>query len=254
MGPHLAKATTLFFLLSLVACNGVISGPDPLQRSGTRGKADNVDDAIQQLASQIQVGDIILTSNEPGRGCWYLNKVQNWAIDPRYCHAALVIERNGPTSVTTIEATNSDHGVQVAHGREQELVFNIFTKLAVLRVRDGNGQTLDSGTIQAVINKALQWTGAKYAEPPVSLHGDPHQTGLYCSMLPYRAYLDGAGIDLDAFSMQRTTVVPFVVTPDELYESPRTEVVFESAPQDPPADDDPLVEDAPGPPDMLNVP
>jgi len=226
---------------------------------GGGGKADGIDDVPAELAfaTKIRTGDIILTSSDPERGCWYLNKLENWATNPRYCHAALVIAREGATGITTIEALNVDQDIQVLTGREHDLADDLETKLAVLRVVDDGGQPLSSDSIQAVVSKALEWVDVEYVEPPISLDGDPLKKGLYCSMLPYRAYLDATGIDLDAFSLNRTIMVPFIVTPDELYESDNTKVVLESAPQDPahvpqepwpdepPADDPPPDEEPP---------
>jgi hypothetical protein len=104
----------------------------------------------------------------------------------------------------------------------------------VLRVRDDEGKPLSTTQLEKVVEKALSWEEAPYVEPPISLSGDPMKTGLYCSMLPYRAYLDALRIDLDAVWTDRSITVPFFVTPDELYEAKNVTVVFESAPQDPP--------------------
>lgn len=212
-----------FFLLLATIMTGCGVGLAEGDEELTRGAASNL-----EFARDVKVGDIILTSTNAERGCWYLNDAQNWYTDPRYCHAALVVERVGETGITTIEALNPSQNIQVLTDREQDLEGYLETKLAILRVKGKDGQPLSEATIQKVIEKALSWRDVKYVEPPISLSGDPKETGLYCSMLPYRAYLDAARINLDSIS------IPFFVTPDELYASKRVEVVFESSPQDPP--------------------
>ncbi len=189
-----------------------------------RGATERADLAF---AGSVKVGDIILTNDDAGRGCWYLNDVQNWLTDFRYCHAALVIERHGERGITTIEALNVSDGVQILEEREQVLSPYTETKLVVLRVLDDEGKPLDAEVMKDVITRARTYTSAPYVEPPIALDGNPDETGIYCSMLPYRAYLDAAGIDLDGS-------FPSIVTPDELYTSAHTGIVYESAPQDMP--------------------
>ena len=220
------------FLLLALACwlPGCIAVLDDPEAQGERTRATNE----LAFAEKIRVGDIILTNTSAERGCWYLNKVENWYTDPRYCHAALVVERTGETSFTTIEALNTSDNIQVLPERQSSFARYTETKLAVLRVVDDEGRPLSDERIRAVVDQALAWKDVRYVEPPIPLDGDPRETGLYCSLLPYRAYLDGTGVDLDASWSERSVVVPFFVTPDELYEAPNSRVIFESAPQDPP--------------------
>jgi hypothetical protein len=213
-------------VLLLPACVGLLEDPS----AGERSTATN----DLAFVAKVQVGDIILMNDSAVRGCWYLNKVENWYTDPRYCHAALVVERYGETGITTIEALNTTDNIQVLPSREARFARAIETKLAVLRMKDKEGRPLSEEDIQKVVDQALAWRDVKYVEPPIKLDGDPFETGLYCSMLPYRAYLDAVGIDLDASWHERSVTVPFFVTPDELYEARNSSVVFESAPQDPP--------------------
>jgi hypothetical protein len=213
-------------VLLLPACVGLLEDPE----HGERSRATN----DLAFVAKVQVGDIILTNDSAERGCWYLNKVENWYTNPRYCHAALVVERNGETGITTIEALNTSENIKVLPERQERLARAIETKLAVLRVKDNEGRPLSEQDLQKVVDQALAWTEVKYVEPPIRLDGDPFETGLYCSMLPYRAYRDAVGIDLDASWHERSIAIPLFVTPDELYEAKNSSVIFESAPQDPP--------------------
>lgn len=230
----------LVLALLLGACGG-IDELDPLGPGPSGGKADSLDNVPPELlfATRVRAGDIILTSSDPERGCWYLNSVENWALDPRYCHAALVTEKVGLTGITTIEALNEGQDIRVLEHQEHSLAYDMETKLVVLRVVDDEAKLLSQSQISAVVAQALEWKDVEYKEPPISLHGDPRETGLYCSMLPYRAYLDAAGIDLDSYSP------PFIVTPDELYSSSNTRVVLESAPKDPAPEGTPVLPDEP---------
>lgn len=181
----------------------------------------------------VQVGDIILTSKNPERGCDYLNWFQNFLSNLRYCHAELVIdvkEYAGDTSITTIEAASIRTDVVIRKQRQRSLSRYTDTKLAVLRVVDENEQPLSAQLLSEAVAKSQEWIDVDYIVPPIDIDGDPKEVGTYCSLLIYRAFLDTTGIDLDGW-------LAFVISPDELYESAHTQVIFESAPQDPPDDD-----------------
>src|SRR5512135_937038 len=90
------------FLALACLLSGCIAVLDDPEAEGERARTTNE----LAFAEKVRVGDIILTSTSAERGCWYLNKVENWYTNPRYCHAALVVERTGETSFTTIEALN----------------------------------------------------------------------------------------------------------------------------------------------------
>jgi hypothetical protein len=236
----------------LAACSGPLMDESEPALGAGWGKADGMDEVPAELAfaTKVKVGDIIVTSDNPAVGCWYLNKLSNWATKPRFCHAALVVGRDGPAGISTIEALNEQQGIQIMDQRQWGLVS---TKLAVLRVRDDQGAPLSDVEIQKVVTTAKGWEDVEYREPPLSLSGDPHTTGLYCSMLPFRAYLDATKIDLDAYWFMRTASVPFIVTPDELYEAKNSIVVHEEGPDvsptpDPTPDQDPDAPPADAPP------
>jgi len=216
-----ALATLLLHVLVLVPACG------PAEDLNVGGRTTSTWTGDLEFVNRVRPGDIVLTNVDSGRGCWYLNKLENWAMSPRYCHAALVTETD-ESSVTTIEALNPSQNLGIMKGRQDSWASYVQTKIAVVRVVDDEGQHLSSDEIQNVVDKALSWKDAKYVEPPISLHGDPMETGLYCSMLPYRAYLDATGIDLDGGN------VPLIVMPDGLYQAKNARVIFESAPKDPP--------------------
>jgi hypothetical protein len=249
--PFLTSLTATTLLATLLcACSPYEFSGDEPGSPGAWGKADGIP-AELEFATKVRVGDIILTSSGDGSSCWYLNKLQNWATKPRFCHAALVVERYGEVGFSTIEGLNESQGIQVITDAHEWLGNDPI--LAVLRVVDDDNEPLADEAIQEVVKTAMGWLDVEYIDPPISLHGDPHETGLYCSMLPYRAYLDATGVDLDAFSIYRTIMVPFFVTPDELYESPNSRVIYEKpSPEEPkpeePNSEEPNPED-PAPPE-----
>ncbi len=221
LGGSMLRTPSLLLLTLALSTSLACTAEESYQPRGATEKADLA------FVSSVKVGDIILTNTDSGRGCWYLSDLENWVTDFRYCHAALVIERHGERGITTVEALGVSSGVQILEERERQLSPYTETKLAVLRVLDDEGKELAPEVMKEVIAKARTYTSAPYVEPPIALDGDPDKTGIYCSMLPYRAYLDAAGIDLDGS-------FPSIVTPDELYTSAHTGLVYESAPKDMP--------------------
>lgn len=190
-------------------------------------EGNSADRADLRFASSVEVGDIILT-NSQGAGCWYLSGFQNAFTGFRYCHAALVIERTGANGITTIEAASPTVNVDIFEDRQEELsaYTGPGTNIVVLRVLDEDGNKLSPEMIDQVIARSKEFLSASYVPPPIDIDGDPNETGIYCSMLPYRAYFDATGIDLDGF-------FPGIITPDELYKSRRTMLVYESSPPEP---------------------
>ena len=176
----------------------------------------------RELLSSIQVGDIILENSDGGRGCWYLNGIENLAIDPVYCHASLVIAKLSEHDIITIEALNPEAGVSIELDKQYDIVASNKENLAILRVTDDDGKDLDEATLQRVADYAMNWDGIAYTEPPFAQDADPFDKGLYCSMVPYRAYLDVLDIEIDG------GWIPFVVTPDNLYMADDTRVVYET--------------------------
>ncbi len=225
-----ACVVTIALQLVLLSCGGQEMGwiaPDEAKAEKTTdGIAGElaVDESTDSRVSQIRPGDIIVVSDESGRGCWYLNRLENMVTNLRYCHALLVVavDQDVPQrNVTVIEAFNSRQGVGVTTLWQQLAPY--YAKLAVLRVVGKEGVPLPGELVQFAIDTALQWEGGPYAEPPLSDTGDPLEDGLYCSFLPFRAYLDGLGIRLDG------GMTPFIVTPDDLYDTARTVVVYQTS-------------------------
>lgn len=214
----------LSLILSLILFLGACANAPVPPEEGNPDRAD------LSFASLIQVGDIILTNNKSGSGCAYLNVVDNFFTFFTYCHAMLVVERHGTQGLDTIEALGPGLGVHLMENRHWFLDEYSHKAIAILRVQDEDGNDLSPEKIEQVIRRSHEFTKTHYEEPPVDIDGDPLETGIYCSMLPYRAYLDTVGIDLDG-------IFPFVITPDELYNSDFTRVVFESVPEEEDDDD-----------------
>lgn len=219
------------FFIAAAAC--LIGACGGLEEDGSLGlppspggKADTATDRLEaRLAALIEVGDILVSSSDEGEECWYLSALENWATRPWFCHAALVVGKDQENGISTLEALNEGQDIQLLTHQEGSLPYE--TKLAVLRVNDKSGLPLSPWQIQNVVVTAMQWQDVEYQEPPLPLYGDPHETGLYCSMLPFRAYYDATGIKLDAFWISGPGIVPFIVSPDELYGSKHTWVVYE---------------------------
>ncbi|MCP4449405.1 MAG: hypothetical protein GY811_29340 [Myxococcales bacterium] len=170
----------------------------------------------------VEVGDIILTNKNAERGCDYLGWAENLLTQFRYCHAMLVTGHDKATGISIVEAYPPY--VRVVENKQYYLSDYTDTKLAVLRVVGEDGEPLSPELKKDVVDKGLSFESIPYVFPPIDIEEDPKE-GLYCSMLVYRSYLDAAGIDLDGW-------FPGIVTPDELYASDRTVVVFEAAPED----------------------
>ena len=145
------RLSGILLAVTMTGCGVELAGADD---ELSRGASSNE----LAFARDVKVGDIILTSDNPKRGCWYLNKAENWYTNPRYCHAALVVEKTGETGITTIEALNTSQNIKVLSDREQDLVSDLETKLAVLRVTDPQGEELPAETIQTVVEQALAWS------------------------------------------------------------------------------------------------
>lgn len=171
-------------------------------------------------------GDIMLTSSDSGRGCWYLSDNINKVLDPRYCHAELIIEVDENGDLRTIGALNEGQDVQIQRYTNEDLVDQAETKLAILRVRKDDGSELSKDEIGEVLEAGQSLIDAEYEEPPYRKKGDGSKT--YCSLLPYSAYLNGVGINIDGMR------IPLAVPPDALYKSSNTYEVYESSPEDPP--------------------
>ncbi len=201
----------------------------PLPEEENRDRSLGEDwDTFMAASSLVQPGDIIMGSSQDGFGCWYLNNFQNSVLRPHFCHAAMVIEVREPPSlddpytIVTIEAFNEDAGIGV--NRRFHRTFQRFfenQKFAVVRVVDDEGYDLPEEDIQAAIDLAVSWEDVHYRLPPFRQDGVVEETGTYCSHLPYRAYLDALGIDLDG------GWTPLLIHPDDLYRSENVRVIAE---------------------------
>lgn len=105
----------------------------------------------------------------------------------------IVVDRRSDTGITVVEALEPGAGVGISSHREYTL-------------HPGAVPPGPVKVMEEVVERAREFRAAPYTEPPLRLDGDPLETRIYCSMLPYRAYLDAAGIDLDGY-------FPFAITP-----------------------------------------